>query len=183
MKHCIIFTALVLVGIFVFPFLATAASKTLPDQTITPGVVDSRASNTDICSHIWAAGNPPQKGGVLSYSRAARHTSARLKDEAFRRYGIRNPHDKGVSYEVDHRVPLSLGGRDLIENLWPETRDRSVPDNAWVKDKLEARLLRLVCHPKPGQSALPLKAAQAAFLGDWRRAYQTYCPNSDACTD
>lgn len=183
MKSRIISAALVLIEIFVFPLQATAASRTLPDQSITPGVVDNRISNTDICAHIWTAGNPPQKGGVLTYSRAARHTSARLKGEAFRRYGIRNPHDKGVSYEVDHRVPLSLGGRDLIENLWPETRDRSAPDNAWVKDKLEARLLRLVCHPKPGQLALPLKAAQAAFLGDWREAYRKYCPTNEACTE
>jgi hypothetical protein len=181
MKHCIISAAVVLVGIFSLPFLATAASRTLPDQSITPGVIDERLSNTDVCGHNWTAGNPPEKGGALTYSRAARQTSARLKDEVFRRYGILNPHDKGISYEVDHRVPLSLGGRDLIENLWPETRDRSVPDNAWVKDKLEAKLYHLVCHTKRGQLALSLKVAQAAFLRDWRAAYRKYCPTNEAC--
>ena len=97
------------------------------------------------------------------------------------RYGIVNPKDDGASYEIDHRVPLSLGGRDLITNLWPETRDKSVQWNAWVKDRLEFKVYNLVCHPAAGQGPLPLSDAQGAFLRDWTAAYTRYCRTDAAC--
>jgi len=53
--------------------------------------------------------------------------------------------------------------------------------NAWVKDRLEYRLYTLVCHPKPGDPIVTLKAAQDAFLGDCTKAYMTYCKDEKDC--
>lgn len=125
-------------------------------------------------------GSPPTTGGNLSYSRAARETPEALKEKIFADYGLTDPHDKGHSYEVDHRVPLSLGGRDLEENLWPETR--TAPKwSAWVKDRLEFKLWNMVCHPKAGTAPLALTEAQAVFTGDWIAEYPKYCPAEQAC--
>jgi hypothetical protein len=159
---------------------AMAADPVLPDQTKTPGAIDKSVHGTEICAANRARGNPPTQGGSLSYGRAARETSEALKEEAFRNYGLEDPRDRGHSCEVDHRVPLSLGGRDEISNLWPESRT-AVGFNAWIKDRLEYRLYTLVCHPKPGDPIVTLRAAQDAFLGDWTKAYATYCKDEKEC--
>jgi hypothetical protein len=160
---------------------AFAADPILPDSNLTPGVVDRNVQGSEICDHDWAPGSPPTKGGNRTYSQAARATPQAVKEQAFEEYGITDPHDGGASYEIDHRLPLSLGGRDVLQNLWPETRNRSVQWNAWVKDRLELKLYNLVCHVKPGETPVSLSDAQAAFLGDWTAAYQQYCLTEADC--
>jgi hypothetical protein len=76
---------------------------------------------------------------------------------------------------MDHLIPLSLGGADAAPNLWPESRDTQ-PWNAEVKDRLEWRLLHLVCS---GQ--VPAAEAQRAFAKDWIAVYQRYCPSRADC--
>lgn len=156
------------------------APGTWPDRRLTPGAADTAVSNRDICAHDWAPGSPPHHGGDLTYSRAARHTAPALKAAVFAAYHLTNPHDGGRSYEVDHLIPLALGGRDVLANLWPESRLSQGP-NAWSKDRLEYRLYRLVCDPEPGTPALPLQQAQAAFTTDWVAAYHHYCPTDADC--
>src|SRR5690348_4628892 len=70
------------------------------------------------------------------YSKKVRHVTAEMRREVFREYGIGhyNPGD----YEVDHLIPLSLGGSNSIKNLWPESYRTTL--NAHVKDRLEDRL-------------------------------------------
>ena len=151
-----------------------------PDRTLTPGVVDPAVTDDTICAHDWAPGDPPQRGGDETYSKAARHTSAHLKDAVFAEYHLTNPHDGGHTWEVDHLVPLGLGGRDVKENLWPESRSGDGM-NAWAKDRLEYRLYRLVCNPPPGAPHIPLAQAQAAFRTDWVAAYRRYCADEADC--
>ncbi|MGZ6016262.1 MAG: HNH endonuclease signature motif containing protein [Phenylobacterium sp.] len=152
--------------------------RVLPDQDKTPGLTDPAVTTAaQICGKTWQPGpkdSPPILGGALTYSQAGRQTSEALKNQVFVTYGMVNPRDGGASYEVDHRIPLSLGGRDDIHNLWPQSR--TAPGfNAWIKDRLEDRLYNLVCHPKPGDPTVTLLQAQAVFLGDWTKGYDVYC--------
>ena len=156
---------------------------TWPDRTMTPGAADPQLTDESICAHDWGSGAPPEPGGGdKTYSKAARHTSSELKDEVFAEYGLVNPHDNGQSYEVDHLIPLALGGLDVRENLWPEGR-KGDGLNAWAKDRLEYRLYRLVCDPPPGVPRVTLHDAQAAFTPDWVAGYHQYCAADADCPE
>jgi len=162
----------------------THLAMILPDPLRTPGAVDPTVSQADICRNDWAPatspGTPPHQGGTLTYSQAARHTSQSVKEKAFAEYGLQDPHDNGQSYEVDHKIPLALGGRDVIENLWPQSR--TAPGwNAWVKDRLEFRLYSLVCHRKAGDPQVSLAEIQRDLEGDWTKAFAKYCAVDEDC--
>ena len=66
--------------------------------------------------------------------------NAAKRDEILRRYGL--PPGIHPDYEIDHLVPLCLGGSDDPSNLWPQPR-RSIEMtwNTEAKDRLE----RLMC--------------------------------------
>jgi hypothetical protein len=99
------------------------------------------------------------------YSRAVRHTSGNLKHQVYVEYGI----DKNAgNYEIDHLIPLSIGGADTRENLWPESHDTK-PWNADVKDRLEDYLHVEVC-----AGHIALADAQKAIAADWTAAYGKY---------
>jgi hypothetical protein len=142
-------------------FLAQAAlaqqpTPIVPDPKLTPGDA-FEVTVQDIC--------------VPGYSRKVRNVPAEMKREVYEEYGITS-HGPG-DYEVDHLIPLELGGSNSIKNLWPESH-RTSPWNAQVKDRLEAKLHELVCS---GQ--LDLKTAQKAIASNWIEAYKTYVsPNS-----
>jgi hypothetical protein len=65
-------------------------------------------------------------------------------------------------YEIDHLIPLCLGGSDDFSNLWPQPRRSIEPIcNAEAKDRLERRLCDMVC---AGQ--IDLGAAQEDIAKD-----------------
>jgi hypothetical protein len=68
-------------------------------------------------------------------------------------------------YEVDHLIPLELGGSNSIRNLWPEPYD--LVWGAHVKDQLENRLHDMVC-----AGSVPMQTAQQWIAQDWISAYQ-----------
>jgi hypothetical protein len=65
-----------------------------------------------------------------------------------------------VSGELDHEIPLELGGANDARNLWVEAG--SIPN---PKDAVEDALNRAVCDGK-----VKLRAAQAAIAKNWRTA-------------
>jgi hypothetical protein len=83
-------------------------------------------------------------------------------------YGL--PAGAHPQYEIDHLIPLGIGGADDDRNLWPEPR-RSVEPvyNAEAKDRLEWRLHDMVCSGQLG-----LAEAQKAIVDDWTEAYKRY---------
>ena len=113
---------------------ALADSGILPDPSLTPGQV--RTTNIgEICNE--------------GSTRELRHWSRDRDDRILAEYGLApGPHP---DFEIDHLVPLSIGGADDDRNLWPEPR-RSIEStwNAEAKDRLEYRLReRRTNRPKP----------------------------------
>src|ERR1700680_3468546 len=131
--------------------LAQQSSPILPDRDLTRGSTFDVTAQ-DVCNY--------------GYARKVRDVPAEMKRQVYQEYGI-TVHVPG-DYEVDHLVPLELGGSNSIKNLWPESH-RTSPWNAQVKDRLEGKLHELVCS---GQ--LDLKTAQRAIASDWIGAYKFY---------
>ncbi len=141
-------TACALLPALIYP--AFADDPILPDPQLTPGTV----LTTDL-SKICQPG----------YTRTVRHTPGALRREVYAEYGIKR--DSG-RYEVDHLIPLEIGGADVRENLWPESYDTR-PWNAAVKDKLENYL-----HVEACAGRIPIKQAQKEIAEDWITAYRKY---------
>ncbi|QSR86622.1 HNH endonuclease [Candidatus Methylacidiphilum infernorum] len=123
----------------------------LPDPQLTPGDTFD-VTKEDIC--------------VPGYAKRVRDVPPALKRKVYLRYGILNPEPH--HYEIDHLIPLGLGGSNSIKNLWPQSYWTS-PWNAYLKDKLEYKLHKLVC-----LGIVDLKEAQQAIATNWIEAYKKY---------
>ncbi|HUY29678.1 MAG TPA: HNH endonuclease signature motif containing protein [Acidimicrobiales bacterium] len=97
------------------------------------------------------------------YAESVRHVSEAEKTRVYAEYAI--VRRTSGQYEVDHVVPLELGGNNSIENLWPEPNDHP-PGYLNSKDKLENRLHALVCDRR-----VALVAAQRMISRDWVAEY------------
>src|SRR5436309_3037343 len=101
----------------------------LPDRSATPGRAFRHAG--------------PKKFCHAGYTAKVRSVSDSTRQEVFAEYGI--SYAKHSHYEVDHLIPLELGGSNSIKNLWPEKG--SIPN---AKDGVENELHNLVCQHKLG---------------------------------
>ena len=99
------------------------------------------------------------------YTKTVRHTSGDLKAAIYREYGIDR---RSGHFEIDHLIPLCLGGADVAANLWPQSYD-TMPWNASKKDELEVRVCRLAC-----AGSLPIERLQREIAADWIAAYGRY---------
>jgi len=127
----------------------------LPDPALTPGDVFD-VTVTDICT--------PR------YSKAVRAVPRYLREQVFRSYGI-EPQQRG-DYQLDHLIPLAIGGSNSVRNLWPQPHNTSLWDTR-AKDRLENRLLRFVCTGK-----LDLQTAQQEIAADWTQSYRNFMGTS-----
>ena len=66
-----------------------------------------------------------------------------MKRQVCAPYGIAAARCNGRNFEIDHLIPLELGGSNEMSNLWPQPY-RPQPD-AREKDVLENYLYRQVC--------------------------------------
>ena len=127
----------------------------LPDPKLTPGAAFT-ADASVICAAKFRTGK-------------YRNTSKSLKKAVCAEYGVKDcPHEGTM--EIDHLIPIELGGADVKENLWPQF----APDFRW-KDLLENRLHALVClQPTLAQQNADLAQAQEEIRTDWVKAYNKY---------
>lgn len=121
----------------------------LPDPTCTPGAIDPAVTQANIGSTICRAG----------YTDSVRPPEPQT--EAFK-WHVAEPaygqHD--VSGELDHLVPLELGGDNDARNLWVEAGP--IPN---AKDSVENALNRAVC-----DGHITLRAAQQEIARNWVEA-------------
>jgi hypothetical protein len=84
------------------------------------------------------------------------------KDKVYAEYGITS-HSSG-QYQIDHFIPLELGGSNDISNLWPEPANPK--PGFHEKDKVENYLHDQVC-----SGTRNLSGAQDAIVSDWVAIY------------
>lgn len=121
----------------------------LPDHECSPGAIFEEVTKEIIC--------------VSGYTKTVRSVSTSMRKKVFAEYGISWPQPFG-SYEVDHIVPLALGGNNDIANLFPES---AVPAPGFKeKDVVENYLHEHVC-----SGEIDLVAAQLQIANDWLGVY------------
>jgi hypothetical protein len=127
--------------------LALAAPAVADDMPLNPAVTQATIEAT-ICVPGWTKTVRP----------SARYTAA-IKIKLIRELEI--PEELLVDFELDHRIPLALGGapseeRNLELQPW---------DEAGEKDRIETCLSRAVC-----AGTITLDEARRRIWTDWRVA-------------
>lgn len=118
-----------------------------PDSSCTPGDVFS-VTKEQIC--------------VPGYSKSVRNVDEHTKDFIYKSYGI-TTHEP-YQYEIDHQIPLELGGSNEISNLWPEPAE---PFPGYhEKDRVENYLHDQVC-----RHGMSLSEAQQLINKNWTQVY------------
>jgi hypothetical protein len=131
----------------------------LPDPACTPGDILPENTVDVLCG-------PSFRTAVIRGS----GTTPLQKRSVYRMYGIHPPMlNKGANQvcEIDHLVPLELGGADTIANLWPECSEGYAGWNGAgfrEKDQFENYLHREVCARR-----MSLAEAQIEISTDWFR--------------
>jgi hypothetical protein len=122
----------------------------LPNPKLTPGDVFPGVTAGDVCTPGWSSDH--------------RHVTEGMRDKIYAEYG--RERESGCC-EVDHLIPLELGGSNDIKNLWPEPENPRPGDAE--KDQLENELHRLVCTGK-----MPLTEAQQCIATNWVQCWEKY---------
>ena len=125
------------------------AAAQLPSSFQTPGS-KGKANEAQVCAADFEASVKP----VAKWQR----------DQALERYGKR-PED--FTGDLDHLIPVSLGGTNDPENLWPIASNKDMGPEQ--KKALDVKLHQLVC-----DKTITLKVAQDAIKKDWVKAYAQY---------
>jgi hypothetical protein len=136
-----------------FVGVSSYAAAQLPSAFQTPGN-KSRANEAQVCAADFEASVKP----MAKWQR----------DQALERYGKR-PED--FTGELDHLIPISLGGTNDPENLWPLPANKDV--GPAEKKALDQKLHQMVC-----DKTIKLKDAQDAIKKDWVKAYDQYVKNA-----
>jgi hypothetical protein len=121
----------------------------LPDRRCTPGAYDPAVTRAVLCSGGYSTD---------SYRAPESQTETFKFSEAYPAYGIA----AGTTSELDHLIPLELGGANDAANLWPEVGSLPNP-----KDHVEGTLHDAVCSGR-----VALAAAQRAIARNWETALQ-----------
>jgi hypothetical protein len=132
-----------------FALYVTAADGVLiANPDITPGHATPDLTVATVCS--------------AGFGVDVRHADYGTRSDIFANYGI--PWSEHKQYQVDYLIPLSLGGDDSKDNLWP--MPLSGPASPAMKAALTDRLHTLVCTGK-----LSLATAQKEVASNWWATY------------
>ena len=118
-----------------------------PDPACTPGAVMGISVNV-VC-------NDSTKG--------RRAVTTRMKNQVYTDYAVAS-HPTGA-YEIDHFIPLELGGSNDIANLWPQPAHPA--PGFHEKDKVETALHDEICKAH----TMTLDQAQRLIATDWLTYY------------
>lgn len=124
----------------------------LPNRSLTPGEAFAGVTAAEVCTSGWSSSH--------------RNVTAEQYHEVYGAYGIAYPEPSGT-YELDHLIPLELGGDNANANLWPEPA--SPAPGFHQKDDLENAMHALVC-----AGTLTLGEAQHEIATNWYAAYVEY---------
>lgn len=139
---------------------AVATTTTAPARCLLPAVYLARGKPSPCLTPGVIRTSDPVVICVRGYAtRTRRELSsaqwAARRRQVLARYGLaKNPG------EIDHFLPLSGGGANDLENLWPEAAPQFKG-----KDAAEAGLHAGIC--KPGVTAAETRRLQIAFLRQW----------------
>ncbi len=128
-------------------FSALSSTAFAADLPLNPDVTQATISTT-ICQAGWTRTVRPYVADVK-----------RIKVDMLAAIG--EPIERRIQYELDHKIPLALGGAVIDErNLALQPIDE-----AREKDAIEACLSSLVC-----QGKIDLEDAQSAIWENWQKA-------------
>jgi hypothetical protein len=146
----------------------------VPDPRCTPGGINPTVTSDVLENSGWRTGCIRD----CSTSEADKHVT-------YRWYGLHAPRRNSGEHQVcelDHLVPLELGGADGLGNIWPQCGpSRTVLKDRYfkVKDRVENYLADEV---KAGK--MPLGEAQRGIAADWTQyldAANRYCASGGRC--
>ena len=116
----------------------------IPNPTLTPGAVFTTDAST-----ICAPG----------YASSVRDVSTATKEQVYAEHGVSYPQPLGA-YEVDHFIPLEIGGSNDLKNLWLEA---ALPTPGFhQKDQFENFEHEQVC-----DGTISVPEAQRRMASDW----------------
>jgi hypothetical protein len=134
-----------------------------PDDRCTPGAIDLHVTQATLASTVCSP-------GYTESVRPPESVTEEIKRERMAAYDLqgRRPAD----YELDHLIPLELGGAPLdVANLWPEPLNSdntyTGTNNAHMKDAVEHFLNGEVC-----RGNMSLGEAQRQIATDWVTVYR-----------
>lgn len=114
-----------------------------PNAVLTPGATIADITAETVCAD--------------GYAQSVESVSVQVTDQVFAAYGLIDVNRD--EFELDHLVPIELGGSNDIKNLWPEPKLEAGQNGAVDKNAIEAQLRDAVC-----AHHLKLPDAQAAVL-------------------
>jgi hypothetical protein len=122
----------------------------LPDRRCTPGSYDPAVTAARLCSPGYSTDSyrPPVS--------QTDHAKWDVVEPAYRQH---------IAGELDHLIPLWLGGTNSLRNLWVEAG--SIPN---PKDAVERALHYWVCAIRGVRAQARLRLAQAAIAHNWLTA-------------
>ena len=139
------------------PIFPSNRASILPPSG-TPGAIDPAITQANIDTTICRPG----------YARSVRPSYAVTRPLKRRLMQSQHPGEALADYELDHLIPISLGGAPFdMRDLWLQPRGGQA--NAGDKNVLAYVLWRLVCEHR-----VSLATAQREISRDWTKAYQTF---------